>query len=190
MLPYLKIANFLNVAPKRWWKSYNVNVFPSLKIANFSTSPPRGDAKKTLPCERICSPWKSPIFSTSSPRGDAKKHCYHVNVVSLFENCQFPQHQPQEIMLHLTYFSSGLFKILCKMVNQTQFPALKIANFRQNVPPFFDQIKAARAARKRLSKMASQTQIPALKIGNVRQIVPLFFHQMIKATRAARKKYM
>ena len=48
-----------------------------------------------LPCERIFALKKLPIFSTSPPRGDAKK-CYHVNVY--LKNRQFSQHRPQEVM--------------------------------------------------------------------------------------------
>ena len=101
--PSLKIANFLNIAPKRWcpkkllpceriflsWKSpifstlsprgyakkcYHVNVFSPLeKIANLLNIAPERWWKKMLPCERIFPPWKSPTFSASPPRGDAKK---------------------------------------------------------------------------------------------------------------------
>ena len=63
----------------------------------FQHRPPRGDAKKMLPCERIFLVRKWPIFSTSPSRGDAKK-CYHVNVFSPLGNCQSSQHRPQEVM--------------------------------------------------------------------------------------------
>ena len=43
-------------------------IFRSWKSPIFSTSPPRGDAKKLVPCKRIFLSRKLPISSTSTPK--------------------------------------------------------------------------------------------------------------------------
>ena len=79
-------------------RRYYVNVFfSSWKSLIFSTSPPRGDAKKSyhvivLPTLEIRQ------FSQHRPQEVMPKKCYHVNVLPLLENWQFPRHRPQEVM--------------------------------------------------------------------------------------------
>ena len=67
----LKMANFLNIAPKRWCQ------------------------KQMLPCERLLCFWKWPIFSKSPPRGDAKNATMWTTFV-LLEMAKFSQHRPQQ----------------------------------------------------------------------------------------------
>ena len=122
-------------------KCYHVNIFSPSENRWFSQHRPQEMMPKNATCERIFPSWKSTISSTSPPRGDAekigtmwtyfpsfkianflniapkwwcRKKCYHVNVFSPLENCQFLRHRPQEVMHYLIYFSYVLLQRMAR----------------------------------------------------------------------------